>query len=85
MIDSIPEDPRMGEAVIAGADYLRCELDLAARREMIVELDDFLRRRSKIALVMPRDELERADGLRTACQILFGDRAEEKLSRYLAR
>ncbi len=85
MMDDIHADPRMGEAVIDGADYLRCELELAAEREMIVELDDFLRRRSKIALVMPREELERAEGLKEACHILFGDRAEQKLNRYFSR
>ena len=48
--------PRMAEVLIEGAEYLRCEIELTARREMIVKLDDFLRRRSKIALVIRHEE-----------------------------
>jgi glycerol-3-phosphate dehydrogenase len=52
------------------------------RREMVVKLEDFLRRRSKIALVVRRAEIERAPGLREACRIFFGDDAEEKIAEY---
>ncbi len=72
----------MAEVIIEGAEYLRCEIAHAARREMIVELEDFLRRRSKIALVIPREELEQAPGLKEATTILFGDRAGEKTDAY---
>jgi glycerol-3-phosphate dehydrogenase len=84
LLESIRRDPRMGEVLIEGAEYLRCEIELAARREMITKLDDFLRRRSKIALVIPYDEMIAAPGLGEACKILFGDEAEEKLAEYLA-
>jgi glycerol-3-phosphate dehydrogenase len=69
----------MADVLIETSEYLRCELLLAARREMVVKLDDFLRRRSKIALVVRREEVARASGLREACKLLFGDRAEERL------
>ncbi|NUP08932.1 MAG: glycerol-3-phosphate dehydrogenase/oxidase [Polyangiaceae bacterium] len=82
MLDAIREDRSMAEVIIEGAEYLRCEIAHAARREMIVELDDFLRRRSKIALVIGRDELEDAPGLREACIIFFGDRADAKMKAY---
>jgi len=49
---------------------------------MVVKLEDFLRRRSKIALVVRRDEIARAPGLREACRILFGDDAEAKIAEY---
>lgn len=84
MLDAIREDPRMGEVLIEGAEYLRCEIEHAARREMVVKLEDFLRRRSKIALVVSQAELAEADGLLEACRIFFGDRAEERLSEYFA-
>jgi len=45
-------------------------------------LDDFLRRRSKIALVVRREDILAAPGLWRACEILFGDRAEEELVKY---
>ena len=52
LLEDIRRDPSMAEVLIEGAEYLRCEIELAARHEMIVKLDDFLRRRSKIALVV---------------------------------
>jgi glycerol-3-phosphate dehydrogenase len=84
MLESIRQDPKKAELVIENAEYIRCEIEEAARREMITKLDDFLRRRSKIALVVSRDTLERAAGLTEACKILFGDEADAKLAEYFA-
>ncbi|MDH3994017.1 MAG: FAD-dependent oxidoreductase, partial [Gammaproteobacteria bacterium] len=53
------------------------------RREMIVTLEDFMRRRSKIEQVVRREDLANAPGLREACSILFGDEAEMRLQQYL--
>jgi glycerol-3-phosphate dehydrogenase len=83
LLESIRADPRMGEVLIEGAEYLRCEIELAARREMVTKLDDFLRRRSKIALVTPYEKMVAAPGLMEACRILFGDEAEAKLDEYM--
>ncbi|MBS2026059.1 MAG: FAD-dependent oxidoreductase, partial [Deltaproteobacteria bacterium] len=79
LLESIRADPRMAEVLIANAEYLRCEIELAARREMITRLEDFLRRRSKIALVVHRDAIRTSAGLREACTILFGAHADERL------
>ncbi|GEM_PF-6483830 len=49
---------------------------------MIVKLEDFLRRRSKIALVMRREEIRNAEGLMEACEFLFKDQAQEKFAEY---
>ena len=57
LLAEIREDPRQAEVLIKGADYLRCEVQLAKRQEMIVKLEDFLRRRSKIALVVRRNDI----------------------------
>jgi len=83
LLEAIRRDPRMADVIIETSEYLRCELDEAARREMVVKLDDFLRRRSKIALVVRHEEVLAAAGLREACRILFGAQAEEKLAEYL--
>ena len=85
LLDSIRQDPRMAEVIIEGSEYLRCEIDEAARREMVVKLEDFLRRRSKIALVVRREDIERAAGLRDACRIFFGDQADAKFEEYFGR
>jgi glycerol-3-phosphate dehydrogenase len=80
LLAQIREDPRQAEVLIKGTDYLRCEIQLAKRQEMIVKLEDFLRRRSKIALVVPRSTIQNADGLMEACEILFGK--EQAQARY---
>lgn len=83
MLEMIREDPSCAELLIENAEYLRCEIEHAARREMITKLDDFLRRRSKISLVLRREEIINAPGLKEACEILFGDEAEAKLQEYI--
>ncbi len=72
----------MGEDIMKSADYLRVELHLAARTEMVTKLEDFLRRRSKITQVIPESDVRHSDGLREVAEILFGDRANQKLIEY---
>ncbi len=84
MLEAIREDPKQAECMIENAEYLRCEIEQSGRREMITKLEDFLRRRSKISLVVPRDMFIHSPGLREACEVLFGESAEEKLAEYLA-
>jgi glycerol-3-phosphate dehydrogenase len=84
MLEAIRADPSMGEDILGGTDYLRVELHLAASTEMVTRLEDFMRRRSKIELVVPHAELGDSEGLREVCRILFGARAQEKLAEYLA-
>jgi alpha-glycerophosphate oxidase/glycerol-3-phosphate dehydrogenase len=83
LLERIREDQSCAELLIENAEYTRCEIELAARREMIVKLEDFMRRRSKIELVVRREEYQHAPGLREACDILFGDQAEARLREYL--
>lgn len=82
LLEDIREDPRQAEVLIKGTEYRRCEIRLAKRQEMIVKLDDFLRRRSKIALVVRRETIRDAPGLMEACEMLFGDQAREKFDEY---
>jgi glycerol-3-phosphate dehydrogenase len=82
LLENIREDPGQAEILILGTEYIRCEIHQAARREMIVKLEDFLRRRSKIALVAGKDDIKNSPGLMEACEILFGDQAAEKFDEY---
>jgi glycerol-3-phosphate dehydrogenase len=82
LLENIREDPREAEVLITGTEYIRCELRQAARREMIVKLDDFLRRRSKIALVERHEVIRHSPGLMDACHILFGDQAQARHDEY---
>jgi alpha-glycerophosphate oxidase/glycerol-3-phosphate dehydrogenase len=83
LLERIREDVSRADLLIKTSEYTRCEIELAARREMIVKLEDFMRRRSKIELVVRRDEILLAPGLREASEILFGDAAEERLQEYI--
>ena len=82
LLTAIEKDKRMAELQIENAHYLLCELVHMAEHEMITKLEDFLRRRSKIEMVMTRDQILNAKGLQQACEILFGDQAKEKLQEY---
>ena len=85
LLENIREDVTEAEVLIKGTEYIRCELRQAARREMIVTLEDFLRRRSKIALVERPEVIRNAPGLMEACRILFKDEAQQKIDEYFAQ
>ena len=85
LLERIKQQPESGKLLIENAAYLVCEIELAARTEMIVTLEDFLRRRSKIALVVDKQTLLNSKGLLQACEILFGELAQQKLEEYAAR
>ena len=82
MLEHIRDDPSMATDVMESADYLRVELHNAADHEMIVKLDDFMRRRSKIDLVVADGEFVGSDGLAEISQLLFGDDGERKLDEF---
>lgn len=83
MLDAIEKNPKQAELVIENAEYIRCELTHAAEHEMICKLDDFLRRRSKIAMVVNRKVVAKSDGLVEACKTFFGDSWREHYEGYL--
>ena len=83
LLEAIRADPAMGEDIMGSADYLRAELYNAAEHEMIVTLDDFMRRRSKIDLVVRDRDILGSPGLREVAEILFGDQAEHRLDDYV--
>ncbi|MFK8022571.1 MAG: glycerol-3-phosphate dehydrogenase C-terminal domain-containing protein, partial [Ilumatobacter sp.] len=83
MLDAIREEPAMGEDIMGSADYIRIELHEAARSEMVTKLEDFMRRRSKIELVITDHDINHSPGLREVAEILFGaDEADRRLAEY---
>ena len=82
MLDHIREDPTMAEDILGSSDYLRVELHNTASTEMIVHLDDFLRRRSKISLITREQDIKKSKGLGEVVSILFGSDADTKLAAY---
>jgi len=80
LVEAIRAEPKQAE-IVMGA-YMRCELQQAAEREMIVKLDDFLRRRTTLALEMRREDLKQDAGLMDTCTLLFGSEAQSKYDEY---
>ncbi|RUR31709.1 glycerol-3-phosphate dehydrogenase/oxidase [Vreelandella nanhaiensis] len=85
MLEQIEANPRQAELLIEGTEYIRVELEHARDHEMITELEDFLRRRAKISLVVHHEQLRHSKGLKEACRVLFGDQAEARLAAYFDR
>jgi glycerol-3-phosphate dehydrogenase len=82
VLEAIRRDPRGAEELLPG--YLRAELELVARREMVVELEDLLRRRTGLAQSLRPEELLASPGLAELCAILFGERAEARRAAWAA-
>ena len=82
MLEQIRQDPKMAEDIMGSADYLRAELYSAADSEMITKLEDFMRRRSKIELVVRDEDIRNSAGLREVAIILFGNDADRRLAEY---
>ena len=84
LLAEMQAEPALRQPVIRGAPLARVELKEVARREMVVRLEDFLRRRTRISQVIPRSELRCDPGVRAACEILFGDDAAQRHAEYFA-
>lgn len=82
MLEALRREPSMDEVLIDQSQYLRCELHHAALTEMVTRLEDFMRRRSKIALVVPHEALKDQAGVKEACRILFGSDADRRYAEY---
>jgi glycerol-3-phosphate dehydrogenase len=79
-LEKIRCDASMAHPVIG--TYLRAELHHMAEKEMVVHLEDFLRRRTRLALTLQRAALRCDSGLPEAARILFGENAAAEIERY---
>lgn len=82
MLDAIEKDSSLSEPLIENKGIRKCEVDYLANNELIVKLEDLLRRRSKIELLMPQAELKKSQGLYEACEKLFSDQAKLRYDEY---
>lgn len=83
LITMIRQDPSQAQPLLEGTAFIRAEFSLMAEREMVVKLEDFLRRRSKIAQIRRPEDIKQAAGLLEACELLFGhNQAQAKIDEY---
>ena len=59
-------------------DVLRAELDLFRRREMIVTVDDLLRRRTKLAMIRSAEDLAADPGMAEVSEIFRSSAAADQ-------
>jgi glycerol-3-phosphate dehydrogenase len=85
MLDAIERDASLTEPLIENAGIRRCEIEYLAKNEMIVKLEDYLRRRSKIELLVSRSTLQQSAGLFEACEKLFGSDAKARFDEYFSQ
>ena len=82
VLQIIESDPTSCEPIISGTGLTRCEAIYSRHHEMIENLEDYLRRRSKLELLFGRDKLKNHADLPTLSAALFGDKAEAQLQKY---
>ena len=63
-------------------ELLRAELHHMAENEMVIHLEDVLRRRTPLALTQYRARLRCDAGLKETAKILFGKNADAEIDRY---
>jgi glycerol-3-phosphate dehydrogenase len=79
VVTAIEQDRYLGEPVLRRGDVLRAELGVMAEREMVTHLSDFLRRRTKLALITRESELATDPGMTDVATALFGTAGPERL------
>ena len=82
ILELMHREPALKELIVASAPLVLAEASYMAEEEMVEGMEDFLRRRTRLALVVRREELAQSQGLYQACKILFGERADEEWERY---
>ncbi len=84
LLEEIRLDPSLARPVIDGHDLRLIEVHHAARTEMVVHLEDFLRRRTDIGLVTSPEQLRTSPGVHDIARLFFGDRAETEIRNYFS-
>lgn len=80
LLAMINDQPDLAEEAIAGSGVLRAEVSYAAEHEMVVTMEDFLRRRTNLSLCH-RVSAAKEEMMQMA-KMLFGDEAVERLREY---
>ncbi len=85
MLEAIEKNFEMAEVLIEGSGIRRCEMEYIAEKELVIKLEDYLRRRSKLEFLVSKEILKQSKGLQRACEKLFGEEASSKYDEYFLR
>jgi alpha-glycerophosphate oxidase/glycerol-3-phosphate dehydrogenase len=82
LLEAIKVDPKKADIALQHTEFTWAEIDWIADNEMIVNLADLLRRRSKASLVIRKEQLDNAIGLEAVCDRLFGEFGPQKMAEF---
>lgn len=82
ILDAIARDKGQADVFTLGTEFLAGEIVFMAKHEMIQTLEDFLRRRTTVALMLSPADLLISQDLPEICHILFGAEAAAKRAAY---
>jgi glycerol-3-phosphate dehydrogenase len=85
MLDAIEKNPDMADTLIEGTGIRRCEIEYIIENEMVVTLEDYLKRRSKLEYLVSYEDLKKSEGVHEACEKLFGEAAQARYEEYFSR
>jgi glycerol-3-phosphate dehydrogenase len=80
LLAMINEQPDLAEEVIIGSGVLKAEVKYAADHEMVVTMDDFLRRRTNLSLCHRLSKAKKE--MSEIAEALFGNEAVDQLHEY---
>ena len=75
ILEAVRDDPEGFTPLFPGVALIRAELEVLLSREMVVEPEDLLRRRTMAALMMPQDQLEASLGYQTVLSRISSTRS----------
>ena len=83
LLNQIEVNPELKEELIPDSECLKVEAVHARDHEMVVHLEDFLRRRTKISMMISQKNLEENPATKEACQILFGEHSHDRWTSFI--
>ena len=84
LIEKIKKNSKLKEIVLntSAVCYITCEIEYLLEKEMIITLEDFLRRRTNLSLLNKKSDLQNMNELRTVANILFANESKKKWNDY---
>lgn len=83
IIEHIQDNPDLGKPFLQHCEFLAAEFSVIKATEMVVKLEDFIRRRSKLGLIRPHQVLSSDLGLMKICEVLFEKDAKKRYDEYI--
>ena len=83
ILHQVEANPELKKELIPGSECLTVEALHAKDYEMVVQLEDFLRRRTKISMMISQRNLEESPATKQACQLLFGDHFQDRWTSFV--